>query len=457
MEQQMGAMEKQLALQKERAVQNIMRRWRSGTSTAVFKGWRKFAHEQASHKKALLTKTMTRLVNGSIWRAYRVWNVHVDTLRVESLQSKMEQQMGTMERQMALQRERAVQTLMRRWRSGTSTHVFGEWRKWARTQAAHKKQLLTKTMTRLVNSSLWLSWRGWQRHVSENEVAELKRVFAKEREAMYSAANNRKQIAAAQIIRKLRQGCVSTSFREWRTVTKNAQKRRKELLTTTLRRLINNNLFTSFRHWGRQLEEQQVASLQAKLAQEKHKRAHAMIKRWRMQTIVPVFKAWKEHARDRKEHTRDLLAKMLRRFSNKHVWACWREWSLQVKHARTHELQAKHGKEVAQLRALLNSQKRSQTQHQIKAHRYHIQIKCFSLWKQFTEKTRERQKALLTNVLHKLSNANIWQAWRVWSRSAVVANAEAVTARNEELRTELRKQMEANSYLYKVIEKSIVS
>src|SRR6185437_2134838 len=92
-----------------------------------------------------------------------------------------------------------------------------------------------------------------------------------------------------------------------------------------------------WRQWKSFVEQSKVAELKQVMTGEKHKRAAEMIRRWRLQSMVPAFERWKEYSRERGQHKRDTLRHTLARMMNAQLWSGWRHWRSYVEAERVAE------------------------------------------------------------------------------------------------------------------------
>lgn len=126
-------------------------------------------------------------------------------------------------------------------------------------------------------------------------------------------------------------GTLIPVFTKWRQHVKETKEKKKQILTRTLDRLSSSMTWRAWRQWRLFIEDSNVASLKTKFAQEygllkiqlqheKLKRAQSMMIRWRMQSLIPCFQAWKQYSTDRKQRKKEVLGKTLLRMENSHLW-----------------------------------------------------------------------------------------------------------------------------------------
>jgi hypothetical protein len=85
------------------------------------------------------------------------------------------------------------------------------------------------------------------------------------------------------------------------------------------------------------VDQTRVSDLKSLMSTEKHKRGAEIIRRWRLQSLVPAFEHWKDFVHGRQQHKRDLLRRMLMRWMKGSMWAALRQWHTFVEHQRVDE------------------------------------------------------------------------------------------------------------------------
>jgi hypothetical protein len=103
--------------------------------------WRTYVQQTKEHKKRLLTQTLLRLQQGSLWHAWLSWRDH--TVEARHHAESVQQRKHYLLRHWLHRTQRGV--LWRAWR-GWREHVH---------EAQHKETVLQSTLLRLSQASLW--------------------------------------------------------------------------------------------------------------------------------------------------------------------------------------------------------------------------------------------------------------------------------------------------------------
>src|SRR5690348_1178111 len=86
-------------------------------------------------------------------------------------------------------------------------------------------------------------------------------------------------------------------------------------------------MHSAWRHWLQFVENERVASLQASLRTEhgrlieaKQRRGAEVIRRWRLQSLLPAFERWRDYVRERRVHKHDTMRRVLMRLQHSRLW-----------------------------------------------------------------------------------------------------------------------------------------
>jgi hypothetical protein len=99
----------------------------------------------------------------------------------------------------------------------------------------------------------------------------------------------------------------------------------------------------------------EVDRLKHQLAEQKRKRADALIQKWRTGAMIPCFKEWQAWAKVQRQRKTDLMDKCFRRLAMSQLYASWRTWTGVVHKYRLIELGVGKAVAVDELRSTLGA------------------------------------------------------------------------------------------------------
>jgi len=123
-----------------------------------------------------------------------------------------------------------------------------------------------------------------------------------------------------QIIKKWRLRSIIPAFERWKEFITERKVHRRDLLKRMIARWSRAELWRGWRTWQHWVEAQRVNELKQSMVQQKVKHKQDVIRRWRLQSLLPAFERWKEFVSERKVHKRELLKRMIMRWSKNELW-----------------------------------------------------------------------------------------------------------------------------------------
>ncbi len=134
------------------------------------------------------------------------------------------------------------------------------------------------------------------------------------------------------------------------------------------------------------------------MTHEKHKRGAEVIRRWRLQALLPCFDRWKEYVHERRQHKHQLMRSALIRLQHAKLWAGWSRWTRFVEHSQ-----------VAQLRLHLTQEKHKRKAVVIHKWRLQALLPTFHAWKEYTRERKHHKTELLKRTLRRWLRAELWR------------------------------------------------
>jgi hypothetical protein len=331
--------------------------------------------------------------NNSAWRQ---WQAYVESGKLADMRGALH-----------AQKRRAGETIIRRWRQGTLIPAFREWRHVAHQNRQHRRLVLERTCNRLANSTIWRAWRAWNTFVEEEKVASQRRSFAAEKRALQQDMAHGKQVARLAIIKRWRLSSLSPIFQSWRTWSRQSRAHKHEVLSRTLARLESSSLWRAWRAWRSYAHQSQVDELHNRLHNQleaaNRGRIKAMIMRWSVQSLAPKFHAWREWAHHQHQRKHIVLARMLRRMENSHIWRAWRQWHAYIEHSK-----------VLAIRHSMKHHSQAAVDTIVRRWRLGSMQPVFVSWRSYAHRQRQHRRDLLSRMLIRLQSSHIWRAWRTW-------------------------------------------
>lgn len=348
--------------QKKMTADSIMKRWRNAQAARCFENWKKYARDQRLKKKQFMDQTLRRMKNAKLYSAWRVWRKNVEDERVNemkaqfseerealqletaSLRQKMEAEMVALRNQVATEKRKRGEAVILQWKFRIVTPVFDAWARYARERKARRTELLKKTVLRLANAKLWSAWRIWTKNAEAGKVEDLKRQLANvssEVERQTQLLVEHKQKAGMAIIKRWRQGSLTTTFSAWRQYAAERRAYKKQVMDRTLRRLQNGNLHAAWRTWRQRVEEDKVSAMRREfedqMRQHKKQAADRLIHRWRHSSMIPAFEAWVKYTAERKEKKKAAMERVVKGLLHSNMLKGWRTWREFVAHEKNQE------------------------------------------------------------------------------------------------------------------------
>jgi hypothetical protein len=196
-------------------------------------------------------------------------------------------------------------------------------------------------------------------------------------------------------------------------------------MTRMLNRLQSSGVWRAFRQWRQYTEQEHIASvrrsmhtetdrLKGLLRQEKTKRVTNLLQRWRMHSLVPVFKAWYTYTRDHRTHKRDVMSRMLKRLESSGVWRAWRTWKHFIEYDKVNELKSSLMDQNNRLRSSLLTEKGRRINALINRWRSHSLISVFQSWHQYAIVNKRQRQSTISRIISRIGQLHQWRAWHQW-------------------------------------------
>ena len=188
--------------------------------------------------------------------------------------------------------------------------------------------------------------------------------------------------------------------------------------------------------------ENENLRLRGMIADERKKRATALIIRWKMHSLEPAFKAWRLHTAQRKLHKVDVMNRMLHRLDQADVWVsrnldlnldpdlnleisiltliscvvivvqrAWRQWKLWTEHEKVMELKnslSGQSGEISRLKAQLLEEKRKRAVALVQRWIMHSLEPTFKAWKSYTAERKQHKRDIMSKMLARLEMSGAW-------------------------------------------------
>ena len=154
--------------------------------------------------------------------------------------------------------------------------------------------------------------------------------------------------------------------------------------------------------------EQENSRLRGMMALQKQQSADVIIRRWRMGTLAPIFKQWRQWATEQRAHKKAVLEKTIVRLDSVNLWRAWRTWKLWVEHDKVDSIQRRFDA----LNGELRDQKRKRAEAMIKRWSTRSVAPCFSHWREWSRERRKHKRELLEKTLSRLDNSLLWRCER---------------------------------------------
>jgi hypothetical protein len=320
--------------------------------STILREWRVVTVTRRARRAAILRRLVTSLT-GSVIQAFTLWRQNAKHITLKSIMSKLHLTQETAHRQAAEGRLAALRCYQANSARLLSARIFAQWRQAATVRKlryhvftqAHK-QIRSKRLERIIHDH-WRHWcdttrditrrrgivdrlaklmisRGYV-HATQSALRQWK-IFTEqerwynERHHLYHQIEMTKARGAAAIVRRWRQGTMVPAFHAWRSTARHLRERKHRLLSNTLQRLENGQLWCAWRTWRLFSEHVATQRLRHDLRRHKHAASVAILKRWTLGRATPVFLAWRQAAKDMRTRKRNVLETACHRIANQALW-----------------------------------------------------------------------------------------------------------------------------------------
>jgi hypothetical protein len=368
-------------VQKGKRAQAMIQRWRIQALVPAFDHWKAWSRQHRQHRLQLLTTMLNRLVNKNVWVAWRQWGQQCEDMALQELKSKL-----------SAQKAKQGMQLIKSWRMRAIVPCFKSWKQWAKEHKVYREAVQRKTFTRMVNASVWGVWRQWQLSVEDAKLAAMREILEGQEGSL--AAHRAKRVQL--MVHKWKYASQTQAFHRWRAWARETRAHKRELLTTTMTRMVHHEYYGVWRVWTSLVETQRVQELTDAVNSQKHARAGAMILRWRLQSMAPCFAAWRQWASEQVQRKTFLFSSTITRMCNASLWQTWRSW--------TQTVQEEKGEEEKRQWALTRRMSFDGKMEDMRA----------SFEAQLQAEVQRNAKSLMTRVLHRMINHKLWRVYRTW-------------------------------------------
>lgn len=395
--------------EKQKRAEAIITRWRLSSVTPVFLAWKSFVRSSRDRKRELLTKALQRLARSEVYAAFRTWTQSVEQMRIAELQ-----------RSLSARKKQNILSVMDKWSQRSTLKIFLGWRAWSRARRTYKYNLLDKYLARLAKQKLWHGWNTWKKQDEAVKLQQMKQSL----EEHYSSSLSQSILHAQKrkfdlMLKKYRSRSKKEVFRAWRLVAHAAHSRKRVLLKKYLDRFAQLKVYQCWRNWNQFVERTRIVEVQNhmrdQLNQVKLRQIQTRVQAWRQRSLIPLFQSWRSYARTRRERKRELLDKCLRRLAQSSLYKAWKQWNQFVLHQAMFVLRTRMQLDSDSLSNALAQEKFKRAQALIARWRVQGVMHAFVAWKKLVADRKERQKALLTRILHRFTaHRDLVRAWRNW-------------------------------------------
>jgi hypothetical protein len=443
-------------------------KWRLRVSTTPFINWRNYTRKRRTQKREVLDRMVRRITHSGIYRAWRVWQHYIECTRVSILRGRWNETRGELNDEIAIHKQKRIQTLIQKWRGASLSTRFQQWRIYSRTARAKKRIRLDQIMRRLLWNTVWKGWRQWKNYVEMDRIYETRMhaegaIHELKRQNTIAATTTRTRHILQKTLDRLANVRLFSGWRVWTSfvakskahditlIKRKLEHQAKELnqrhidlvrqhnekslisqqkiVDKTLRRIAYSTLYQALRIWKKDTEDKRVAEVQLAMKGKenalKMRLAMEKITQKRHNLFRPIIQSWHAYTQERNRAKRELMDKVVRRMLSQKQWAAlrhWREWS--------------HTAAVNQMRNELNSklqyQKQARCAELIQKWRDRSMKPTFLNWMNYTQQSR-RRKQLLGKIFTRLSQLKLYQSFRTWRTWR--ANQEASISHTNRQRT----------------------
>jgi hypothetical protein len=449
-----------LAESRQKTSVMLLRRWQCRSTAAAFRSWQEYVVQRREQKMQVLEQTVARLQHTYTWRAWRTWKNFVEQDRVAELRQEMDREREQFRQEMAAHRERTSAALIQKWRNMSMISAFQRWKSNASSQRENRQRVLSRTLTRMANNQLWQGFRVWRNFIEADRVADLKAKLEQDNQNLRDAMREHKQNAGKRIIKQWRTATIARAFRAWSSYTNQQAANKETVIVSTIRRMHNSLLYSGWRTWRRNVEQQRVAEVQQQM-EEKLREMHdgarqqrlqyrlKQIANWSRKSMVGAFEVWRDFVAARRERKRDLMDRTLRRMTNSLVWGAWRKWTRVVEQDKVSDFQASLQAENAALKSTMAEHRAKTANAIIKRLQHASLIPAFNTWLKYATERKQQRVYLVERTVKRLANSKLYCAfrqWRLFVEDDKIDNLRStMEAANAELRNQLAAQQHASA------------
>jgi hypothetical protein len=430
--------QRQALLQQKRAcAQSMIRSKRLATVLPAFRSWRENSRssKQLKHR---IRHLLMRSSFSSLHASWLGWTAHLQRLKLKKHEMLMH------ERIKSYAVHRGSHELTAR-KHELQISVFREWKHVAKSERIHKRTILRACVCQMSRRQAMWVWAHWRYSTDRNRMQQLKSSYESETIRLESLLQTCKQKAVEKFTSRHRIQLLIACMQSWRRTVRDRKILCRQMLQTLIRHLHAHTLGGSWERWrtfaaekaytGKKNELQLLAehlrreltqSRQA-VAQQKHKRAQALVVTSRKTGLIPCFIEWREHARVCKARRAMLLRRMLLKMSNHAIGRAWHSWRFYSEQAAARS---------AQLQLRQSKQARAATL--IERRRSVLMVKAFSQWAQHVKTVRSQKHSRMRCCVRLMAFRALGVSFRKWKLSMEKAReAQLAKRRNFQSRLEL--------------------
>ena len=379
----------------------------------AFQQWHFWAVD-VSEKRELVSQMLKRMLNKQLYEAFSAWTYWLADKRAKAAiaanalghlmnrtSSAAFRRWCDWLRELHMNRERVrghLAVMMNR----EAHKVIQQWQSWVK-DAQRLREVASTVMRRMQNKLLYSAFLQWQESVEDTkrEQIALQMLGRLQNRALYLAHNAwlsfvehaRHKAAATKMLLRLKNKVLFESFNAWLTFRDG--RRRKKLAMKMLCRLKNKALFAGFISWQDWLE-----------FERRKKLARKMLSRLRAKDMFVAFTSWQDFVSlAQEDRLREEVGRnMLLRLQNKVIYSAWLAW------LATAEWEKLKRRATLLLKRLRNAQLYSC----LRGFRTNVAL----------QKKSRRHEELVTTMLKRMLNKQLFQTFCVWSAEAIVQRHE---------------------------------
>ena len=381
-----------LQAQKRARITNILSRWRLTSLTPVFLEWRGIARTKRERRKEVLGRMARKIERLPLHLGFRTWRVQTEQMAIESMRDKLQQQKSA-----------RVRLLVQKWRLSSLGPMFLAWTSYVRSTRQRKREVLDRACKRMAHHQTYSAMRQWRRTLEKEDI-----------QHMRTQVQTQKLARITALIQRWRLHSLTPYFLGWKTYSRAHRRRKHEVLGRVLRKMEKLKEHQALRHWRLFTEQSKLSTLQAhmqsQLTHEKQQRIRALIARWRLSSLGPIFLAWTHYASSAKKRKREILGRSIVRLAHSHLFRAWTTWGRFVESTRIAVME----KQLSVAEGVIQSEKRKRAYAAISAWRQRSVVPVFHEWKSYARTTRQRKRELCGRMLNRLANLNLYRSFKRW-------------------------------------------